>query len=152
APHQREGRVLRAIDADGEDLSAREMGDDAWSFIDLHQGAGAGDAAFRKDDDLAAALQAVGERLERHRIGRIDRQEVEELEGGLHPPPISDMRIDGEMTALRQEGGNERPIEEGGMIGDDERLASGLGEILEPLDLDAIKEAEEAPCHIGREL
>ena len=142
ALHQREGRVLRAVDADRQDPGPGQVRDDARPLIDLHQRAGAGDPAFREYDDLAPALQATGERLERHRIGGIDGQQVEQLESGLHPPAVGDMGVDGEMAAFRQEGRDQRPVEERSVIGDDERLAARLGKILEALDLDPVQEAE----------
>ena len=145
----REGRVLRAVDADGKHFGAGEMGDRARTLIDLHQGAGDGEAAFRKDHHLLAVLDRRDERAQRHRIGRIDRHQIEELEGGLHPPALRHVRVDGEGAALGQIGGQQGPVEHRGMIGDDDGAAPGLVKMLEAFHFDAIEQAEDQARQIG---
>ena len=151
APHAREGGVERTVDADREDTGLGHLGNGAGAFIDLHQRACHGKAAFGEDHHLAALLQLVHQHPERHGIGRVERDHVEQERGWLRPPFLHDMGIDGKAGAFRQEGREQRSIEEGRVVGDDYCLAARGAEILQALHLHPVEQAEEQSRDAGNE-
>ena len=124
AAHAREGRVERAVDPDRQHARLGHLGDGAGPLIDLHQRARHGEAAFGEDHHLAALLQLIHQHAQRHGVGRVDGDHVEQREGGLRPPGLGHMAVDGEARPLGQEGGEQRPVEIGAVVGDDHRLAA----------------------------
>ena len=57
----RDGRVLGAVDADGENCGPGALGDERCTIIDFHQGAGYGDASLRKNHRFPILPKKVGE-------------------------------------------------------------------------------------------
>ena len=86
AAKAREGAELGAVDAHRQDRGSGHLGDGGGPFIDLHQGAGDGQAPLGEDHHFAAAAQLGHQAAERHRVRRIDRDHVEEHEGRPRPP------------------------------------------------------------------
>ncbi len=109
ASHPREHRILGAVDAHRQHPGTGHVGDGAGSLVDLHEGTGDGEASFRKDHDLAAALQLVDEGPQGERVGRIDGEKVEELEPRLDPPAVGDAGVDGKARPLRRKADNSGP-------------------------------------------
>ena len=64
---------------------------------------------------------------------------------------LGDMGVDGEAGALRQEGREQRPVEQRRVVGDDHGLAARGVEVLDALDLDAVEQPEELARHAGHE-
>ena len=91
-----EKRRLQALDAHRHHHRVGLVGDQAGAVIDLHQAAGDGDAAFRKDDQRLAALTALIS--VRVAIGLVGSSGIGagELQERLHPPALRDRAVDGE--------------------------------------------------------
>ena len=147
AAHARERCELRTVDPDGQHAGFAHLGDGAGAFIDFHQGAGDGQAAFRENHHLAALFQLFHQHAQRHRVGGINRDHVEERETKARPPGFGDMGVDGETGAVGQEGREQRAIEQRGVIGDDDGFPSGGAEILHAFHLDAVEQAENLARH-----
>ncbi len=92
----RERRALQPVDADRNDGRVRLVGDQPGAVIDLHQRAGDGEAAFRKDDQRLAALHGLDQRAGRHRLQRIDRHGAGKARERLHPPFLRHRGVDRE--------------------------------------------------------
>ena len=93
ALHPAKPRELQAVDADGQNLRARLVGDDARALIDLHQRAGLGQPPFGKDHQLAPV---IAHRLD-HVLDRIGRLHIhlEDVDGGEERPrpPLPRLRV-----------------------------------------------------------
>ena len=87
-----ERRLLEALDAHRHDLGVGLVGDHGGAVIDLHQAAGDGDAALREDDQRLAGLDRVDQRARRHRLHRVERHRVGQLQERLHPPALARCR------------------------------------------------------------
>ena len=112
AAHAAETAELQSLDADRHDQRLRPVGDHRGAFVDLHQPAGAGHAAFGKDHQLAPV---VAHRLDHalHRIGRlhVHRKRLDRGEERLEVPLRGLRRMDGEgrdCRAGRQRSGRHR--------------------------------------------
>src|ERR1700751_4231324 len=70
----REVRVLRAVEAHGNEQRAGLVGTEAGALLDLHQRAGHRQAAFREDNGMAAFVDRLDEGFESERRRRIDRE------------------------------------------------------------------------------
>ncbi len=157
AAQPRKAGELRAIDAHRQDLGIRLVGDHAGAFIDLHQGAGDGDAPFREDHALPAGLNGADQRFRRHRVGGIHREGIHQRERRAYPPFVGHMGVDGERRPARQKGGEQDGVEEGDVIGDDHRARPGCAKILHPAQFDAISQPQDT-CdrtlhhHAGQQL
>jgi hypothetical protein len=133
----REGRILGAVDADRDDRRVGLVGDHAGAVEHLHQRAGDGDPPFREDDQGAALADRLDHRLGRHRVGRIDREGAEQLQGRDDPPALRDPAVDGEGGLAGQEGGEQQAVDPGDVVDDDDGAARRAGAaILAAGDLD----------------
>ena len=98
--------------------------------------------------DLISDLVAIGR-------DRIHRKDIDGGEKRADPPALHLRRIDREDRPARQEGGDERRVEKGHVIGDDDDPIPGGRDILEPDDLDPVGEAEQHagqhPQHVLRQ-
>ena len=117
----------------------------AGPVIDLHQrAAGHVEAAFGKDHacrpssliDLISDLVAIG------RDGSTGKTSTAARNGRTHQRRIL-RRIDREDRPSRQEGGDQRRVEKGYMVGDDNDPIAGGREIFHSRHLDPIGEAEQ---------
>ena len=104
AVEPRERRRFEPLEADRHHHRVGLVGDQPGAVIDLHQAAGDGDAAFRKDDQRVAVLHRVDQRARRHRLGRIERHRAGQLQERLDPPALRDAVIDGEHRFLLENG------------------------------------------------
>ena len=136
-----ERRLLQALDAHRHDLRIGFVGDHGGAVVDLHQAAGDGDAALRKDDQRIAGLDRIDQGTDRHRLHRIERERARELEERLDPPQPRDADIDGEdRLAIAQRHG-EAGIEEAHVVERDDDVRARIGEIVEPFDFNAEQRA-----------
>jgi hypothetical protein len=74
----REPGARRTVQTHRQNLRAGLGRDEGRAVVHLHQTAGGGDAAFREDHHRAAGFQQFDDALHRHRIGRIDRQVIDQ--------------------------------------------------------------------------
>ena len=133
---------LRSLDADGNDHGIRFVGDHGRAVVDLHQTAGDGDAAFRKDDQHVAGAYRVDNGAQRKRLERIERHGAHEFEERLDPPISRHGDVDGEDRPFRQDRKRQRRIEEAHVIECDNRVVSGLGDVIEAGHFEAEKRTE----------
>ena len=119
------------------------VGDEARAVIDLHQAAGDREPALREDDQRIAAFDGVDQRARRHRLGRIDRQRAGEAKERLDPPFLGHLAVDGEHRILRQDRHGHRGIEEARVVQRDDRVWTGVEQIVDALELDAVDRAEQ---------
>ena len=121
----REVGVLGAVDADRQDRRVGQIGDGTGALVDLHQAARHGQPALRKDHAFAPLAHPVHQFAYRQRAGRIERQEIEHREGGLHPPLLRDMGVDTEHGRVGKERAEDGRVEEGCVVGHDHDAISG---------------------------
>ena len=138
----------------GTTIGVRLVGDHGGAVIDLHQAAGDGDAAFREDDQRIAGLDRVDQRARRHRLERIERHRVGELQERLHPPALRDADVDGEDRLAVAQRQREAGVEEAHVVERDDDVRPGIVEVLEPFDLDpeerAVDDRQRIAERVGR--
>ncbi len=91
-----EGAVLRAVDAERDDGGLGFVGNQAGAFVDLHQAAGGGDAAFGEDHAVAAFGNFVHEPLEGDGFGGVEFVAIDQMQEDFGPPLLGDEGVDGE--------------------------------------------------------
>ncbi len=137
-----EDRRFRPVDAHRHHHRVRLVGDHRRAVIDLHQAAGDGDAAFRKDHQRIAVAHRIDDVAQRERLERIERHGAHEFEERLDPPVFRHRHVDGEDRALRQDRHRQRRIEEADMVERDDGVGAGLGDVLQAFDLEPEEGAE----------
>ena len=145
AAHARERRVLRAVDAHGQQHRARLVGDEPGAGIDLHQRARHGDSAFGENRRALVLLDVTNQGLQRVRVRGVERKRVDDLQQRLHPPALGDLRVDRKREPIGQEHGQERGVEKRGVVGDDQHALAGLRVVLEAGHAHVVGEAQHVP-------
>ncbi len=102
---------MRAINAHRQNLGIGHLGNGAGAFVNLHQGAGDGDAAFGENHHALALFHGVNKGAERQGIAGINGGQIKQREGGLHPPALCHVGVDGKGRAVGQEGRQQGAIE-----------------------------------------
>ena len=111
AAHSGKFGELRAINAHGQDLGIGHLGNGAGAFVNLHQGAGHGDAAFGENHHAIALFHGFNQGADRQGIAGINGGEIKKREGGLHPPALCHMEIDGKSGAVGKKGRQQGAIQ-----------------------------------------
>ena len=96
-------------------------------------------------------LDRANHGADRQRIGRIDRHRVDDSEEGPRPPLPGDERVDGEDRVAGQERAEQQPVEKRRVIGRDHRVRQRRADVLDPLDLHAIEQAQDQAHQALRE-
>ena len=147
--------VLGALDPHRDHGRAGLVGDHARAVVDLHQRAGHGQAAFRKDHAVLALGDLADQRLGRERPGRVHGEGLDQLHEGPHPPALRHVGVDGEERPAGQQRGQQRAVQEGGVVDHDHRGVAGGLEVLQPADLDPVEQpedrADQALDHVVRQ-
>ena len=128
-------RTFEAVDAHGNDGRVGLVRDHRGAVVDLHQAAGDGQAAFRKDDERRAVLHGLDQVAHAERARWIDGVELRELQKRFHPPRLRHRRIDGISRVRRQQGVHQRRVEQADVIRRDDGFLAGLRKIFETSDL-----------------
>ena len=139
-----------AVDAHRYHGGAGLGGDEGATVIDLHQRAGLGDAAFRKDHDGLAGFHQLDDLLDRQRTGRIDGQVRHKAEQKAEQRLGDYLAMHDEHRLDRHEQSEQQAVEEGFVVGHDQRawVAKYLG-VAAHIDTEHQFEekAEDGSCH-----
>ena len=109
-------RALRALDANRHDDRIGLVGDHRGAVIDLHQRAGDGDASLREDHDGLAGRDQLDQVARGKRLGRIDGVMLDHSQERFCPPRLRDAGVDGEARIDRQNGVQERAVDQADMV------------------------------------
>ena len=134
--------VAEAVDADGDEDGVAAVGDHAGAFVDLHQGAGGGDAAFGEDDQAGAGAGGLHHGLGAVGVHGVDGEDADGGEEGLGPPLAGGVDVDGEGAGAGEEGGDEGAVVEALVVDDQDGAAVRGRHVLGAADGDAVKDVE----------
>ena len=141
----REPAQLRAVEPHRQDRGPGPVGNVGRAGIDLHQSTGDTQPPFRKDHAGLASIDLADQRLDRQRVGRVERVDVGDAPERLQPPAIGHGGVDREHRQLAERGHQQRAVQERDVVHDHQHLGAGLDDrsVLQAADLVAVSQPQD---------
>ncbi len=124
AAQSRQQAVLRTLDVHRQQRGVGLVGGQGWAFVDFHQRPGNADPSLREHRNPLAGFQMLDQGFQIVRIGRIDADVAGHGDERPDPPVPGYMGVDDEDRHVRQERRQQRSVQIGQVIGDDQQPSS----------------------------
>ena len=125
SPHHsaqpRQQAVLRTFNVDRQQRGIGLVRGQRRSFVDFHQRPGDADSPFREHRDPFTGPQMLDQGFQVMRVGWIDADVAGDGDEWSDPPAPGHLGVDHEDRHIRQECRQQRPVQIGDMVGDDQQ-------------------------------